>query len=158
MRPRKVSAAVAILALLSVPVLAQTRNGCLDNKDHAKAIKACSAIIRADPKHAVAYHKRGDALAKNGDTGQAIADYTKAIQLNPTYAPAYNSRAMAFVSNGDYTRAVADATKASEMQSRKKQQVKARSPVRAKPKASSWASAKGKTKEAETTFNPFAGM
>jgi tetratricopeptide (TPR) repeat protein len=155
MRRRKVGVAVAMLTLLSAPAVAQSRNACLDAKDYSKAIKACSDVIRTNPKDAVAYRMRGDALAKNGDTGQAIADYTKAIQLNPTYVPAYNSRATAFVNKGDYTRAVADATKASELRSQRKQQVKALPPVRAKPKASSWASAKGGDKKGETPFNPF---
>ena len=155
MRPRKFSVAVATLALLSVPAVSQSNKACVDTKDYIKAIRACSETILSRPKDAAAYHMRGTVLAKNGDTGQAIADYSKAIQLNPTYVPAYNSRAQAFVTKGDYERAVADVTKAGEVASQKQQQVKAMAPVRAKPKMSSYASAKAKDKEATVPFNPF---
>ena len=161
MRPRKFSVAVVTLALLSVPAVSQSNKACVDTKDYVKAVKACSETIISRPNDAAAYHMRGTVLAKNGDTGQAIADYSKAIQLNPAYVPAYNSRAQAFVTKGDYERAVADVTKAGEVASQKRQQAKAKAPVRAKPKMSSYASAKTKDNEQKAPFNPFddrAGM
>ena len=161
MRPRKASVALAIIALTSVPALAQSRNSCVETKDYVKAVKACSEIIRSHPKDASAYQMRGDVLAKNGDLGQAIADYNKAIDIDPRLAAAYNARAQAFVTKGDYERAVADVTKAGEVASQKRQQAKAKAPVRAKPKMSSYASAKTKDNEQKAPFNPFddrAGM
>ena len=158
MRPRKFSVAVATFALLSGPAVSQSNKACVDTKDYVKAVKACSETILTSPNDAAAYHMRGTVLAKNGDTGQAIADYSKAIEINPRFAAAYNSRAEAFVAKGDYERAVADVTKAGALGSQKAQPVKAKVakvPVRAKPKMSSWASAKTKDKEAKVLFNPF---
>lgn len=88
MRPSKFSVAVAILALLSVPAVAQSNKACVDTKDYVKAVNACSETIRSRPNDAVAYHMRGTVLAKNGDLGQAIADYSKAIEINPRFAAA----------------------------------------------------------------------
>lgn len=156
MRPTRAGVAGAILVVLSAPVLAQSRNSCFETKDYVKAVQACSEVIRSHPKDASAYHIRGDVLAKNGDLGQAIADYSKAIEINPRFAAAYNARAQAFATKGDYERAVADVTKAGEVGSQMARRVKAKAPVGAKPKMSSWASPKGKDKKGEATFNPFA--
>ena len=119
MRVTLVPLAGAVLVALSVSALADDKNKCLDAKDHHVAIKGCSEIIRRDPKDAIAYYLRGNALAKNGDLGQAIADFSKAIALNPIFAPPYDGRAAAYVAKGDYTRAVADVTKAGELTPKK---------------------------------------
>ena len=110
---------VLLAVCLPFAALADDKNKCLDSRDHHVAISGCSEIIRRDPKDAVAYYLRGNALAKNGDLGQAIADFSKAIALNPGFPPAYDSRAAAYVAKGDYTRAVADVTKAGEVAPKK---------------------------------------
>ena len=110
---------VLLAVCLPFAALADDKNECLDSRDHHVAISGCSEIIRRDPKDAVAYYLRGNALAKNGDLGQAIADFSKAIALNPGFPPAYDSRAAAYVAKGDYTRAVADVTKAGELAPKK---------------------------------------
>ena len=159
MRPKTLGIACAIVAVLAAPVLAQDRSSCLDPKDYYRALKNCSEFIRNHPKDAVAYHMRGDVLAKNGDLGQAITDYSKAIEINPAYAPAYDSRATAYTTKGDYTRAVADVTKAGELAARKGKQVKA-SPIAAtKPKAKARMSSSkpvGASDTKVTPFNPFS--
>ena len=91
------------------------KNDCLNSKDHELRILGCKAMIRRNPKDAVAYHNRGDAYGLNGDIDRAILDYTKAIELNPNYAAAYNSRGRAYTRKGDYVRAVDDVTKAGEL-------------------------------------------
>ena len=157
MRPIAASFACAVVAILAVPVLAQDRSSCLDSKDYYRAIKSCSEFIRSHPKDAVAYHMRGDVLAKNGDLGQAIADYSKAIEINPAYAPAYDSRATAYTNKGDYTRAVADVTKAGELAARKGKQVKASPLAATKPKAKMWSSKPVRASDTKVTpFNPFS--
>jgi tetratricopeptide (TPR) repeat protein len=103
------------LVLLTTAALAESKNDCLDSKDHDLRIKGCSAIILRNPKDVIAYHNRGDAYGLKGDVDRAIADFNKAIELNPNYAPAYNSRGRAYTSKGDYVHAVADVTKAGEL-------------------------------------------
>jgi len=134
MRETLVRLAGAVLVAFSVSALADDKNKCLDAKDHHVAIKGCSEIIRRDPKDAIAYYLRGNALAKNGDLGQAIADFSKAIALNPGFAPPYDGRAAAYVAKGDYTRAVADVTKAAELAPKKGQKA-AKATVTASDKA-----------------------
>ena len=160
MTRRKVAVAAAIVCALWAPALAQDRSSCIETKDYVKAMKACSELIRSNPKDASAYRLRGDVMAKNGDLGQAIADYNKAIEIDPRSAAAYNARAQAFVAKGDYERAVADVTKAGEVRSHKAQAIKpkaqtAKAPVRARPKMAGSASAKEGDKKG-ATFNPFA--
>jgi Flp pilus assembly protein TadD len=153
---RKMAAvAGTILFMLSAPSLAQDRSSCLEAKDYLKAVKACSEIIRSDPKDASAYHMRGIVLAKNGDLGQAIADYSKAIEIDPRFAAAYNSRAEAYVAKGDYAHAVADVTKAGEVGSRKAQPVKAKMVVKPKPKVMRAAAKAIDTEPREPPFSPF---
>lgn len=167
MLERLAPVAAVLLVVLPVPAPAQDRSGCADAKDHHRAIKGCSEIIRKDPKDAIAYYMRGNALAKNGDLGQAIADYSKAIALNPRLVPAYNARATVYVTKGDYTRAVADVTRASELSSAKPAPAKAKAPDPpkatatsakapdpAKAKVSSDKASKPKVKQ-EEPFNPF---
>ena len=91
------------------------KSDCLNSKDHELRILGCKAMIRRNPKDAVAYHNRGDAYGLKGDIDSAISDYTKAIELNPNYAAAYNSRGRAYTRKGDYVRAVDDVTKAGEL-------------------------------------------
>ena len=91
------------------------KSDCLNSEDHELRILGCKAMIRRNPKDAVAYHNRGDAYGLKGDIDSAISDYTKAIELNPNYAAAYNSRGRAYTRKGDYVRAVDDVTKAGEL-------------------------------------------
>ena len=146
----------AILFTLSAPLLAQDRSSCLETKDYVKAIRACSDIIRNNPKDASGYRSRGDVLAKNGDLGQAIADYSKAIEINPRFAAAYDSRAQAYVAKGDYERAVADVAKAGEVASQKAPLVKSKPVAKPKSKVSRRAAA-AKTIDTvpKEPFNPF---
>jgi Flp pilus assembly protein TadD len=153
------SLAAAILIVQAGPAASQDPKACAQAKDNAQAIRSCSEIIHAKPRDAVAYHLRGDALARNGDAGQALADYSKAIQLNPGYAAAYESRAMVYTTNGDFTRALADATKATELKKAPEtrgQETHGMVTAKAKPKTSAWASRKrAETKQEPPAFNPF---
>jgi len=151
--------AAAIVVVQAGPAASQGAKACVEAKDNVQAIRSCTEIIRAKPRDAVAYHLRGDALARNGDAGQALADYNKAIQLNPRYAAAYESRAMVYTANGDFTRAVADATKATELKKAPEtrgQETHGTLTAKAKPKTSAWASRKpAETKQEPPAFNPF---
>jgi tetratricopeptide (TPR) repeat protein len=107
--------ATAGLLLLSTSAWGDSKSDCLAKESHELRIKGCTAIIKLNPKDAIAYHNRGEAYALKGDVDRAISDYNKAIELSPNYAPAYNSRGRAYTSKGDYVHAVADVTKAGEL-------------------------------------------
>ena len=108
-------ALVASLGLVATAALADSKNDCLDSKDHELRIKGCSALLQRNPKDVVAYFNRGDAYGHKGDLDRAISDYTRAIELDANYAAAYNGRGRAYTGKGDYTHAVADVTRASEL-------------------------------------------
>jgi tetratricopeptide (TPR) repeat protein len=120
MRVLPAMAARAIFALLSTAAIADDKSDCLNDNDRELQIKACSAIIQRDAKHAMAHYKRGVAYQFKGELDRAIADYNNAIELRPRSARAYESRGSAYASKGVYTNAVADVTKASELAARKK--------------------------------------
>jgi tetratricopeptide (TPR) repeat protein len=87
-------AAIAVIVLASATgALADTQTEC-DREDGPpdQAIVACSQVIKADPRAAWAYFKRGNAYQVKGELDRAIADYDKAIALDPMLAVAYNNR------------------------------------------------------------------
>ena len=63
--------------------------------DYDRAMADFNETIRLDPKHALAFRRRGVIYAKKGDYDRAIADYNEAIRLDPKYALALCNRGMA---------------------------------------------------------------
>ena len=80
------------------------------NDDLDKAIAAYDDAIRADPKWAVPYAKRGDLYDDKGDQDRAIADLGEAIRLDPNYSWAYAIRGYILDQKRDYDGAIADYT------------------------------------------------
>lgn len=85
---------------------------CTQNKDIELQIRACSALIKQNPRNAVAFYNRGmayrikavaesfGAMMEGGNGGssmpqynKAFQDFTKAIEINPAYVEAYWGRA-----------------------------------------------------------------
>jgi len=54
--------------------------------EFGNAIQDYSAIIRAQPGNATAYHERGLAYLKESQFPRAIADFSEAIHLNSNYS------------------------------------------------------------------------
>ncbi len=71
------------------------------------AIAEFAKAIGIDPANAVAYLRRGSALAAKGDAS-ALADFGEAIRLDPNLADAYLRRARLLMSRGDHGQAVKD--------------------------------------------------
>ena len=82
------------------------------NDDLDKAIADYTEAIRADPKWAVPYAKRGDLYDDKGDQERAIADLSEALRLDPNYAWAYAIRGYILDQQGEHDRAIADYTQA----------------------------------------------
>jgi tetratricopeptide (TPR) repeat protein len=57
------------------------------------AIKHYNEAIRRDPKLALAYTHRGEALATKGKLESAVKDYNQAIKIDPKHPVAYNNLA-----------------------------------------------------------------
>ena len=64
------------------------------------AIVFFSEVIRIEPGHAVAYHRRGIAQSILGEHELAIEDYDEAIRLSPELAAAYANRGNAYYALG----------------------------------------------------------
>ena len=96
------------LWLAGSAALAGPREDCANAKDPDLAIKACSQLIRRNPRDTAAYGGRGIAHANKGDYDRAIADLDEAIRLNPRDGRAYSSRGTVYSEKGAYDRAVTD--------------------------------------------------
>ena len=68
--------------------------------------------IRANPKDAAAYARRGVALRYKGELDSAIKDLTEAIRLDPASAFWFLNRGIVWASKKDYYKALADYTEA----------------------------------------------
>jgi tetratricopeptide (TPR) repeat protein len=100
-----VSQALRYLALEGVIDRCNTDGG------GARAISACTELVRRSPINFVAYYNRGNAYQdlRDGDRPRGLH---QAIDLNPYYAAAYNNRGNAQLRAGFYENAIADFTKA----------------------------------------------
>src|SRR5689334_7446036 len=93
---------VAVIASYIVRDIAMKRvlDRCDTDGGGARAISACTELIRRDPTDYIAYYNRRNAHQDLGDRDQAIADYTKAIDIVPSYVAAYNNRGNAYLRAG----------------------------------------------------------
>jgi TonB family protein len=103
------------IVVATTPAIADTRQDCFQHKDPDLRLKACTQIIRSDPRAAPAYYNRGLAYEDRGDYDHAIADFNKAIELNPTDAIAYNNRAWAYFKMGKAAQGLPDVEKSLEL-------------------------------------------
>jgi Caspase domain/Tetratricopeptide repeat len=87
-------------------------------KDQDRVIRACSQLLRQNPRDSERYNNRGNAYALKGDYGRAIADFTEAIRLNPRYFQAYANRGLTYKDKNDYANAISDLTQAIRLDSR----------------------------------------
>jgi len=94
-RYRKLAAASAALACLSVlPAWGIDLRDC-DSPDPGRRIEACTAILHRGKDKAAwggAYNNRAGAFMAKGDYDRALADYDMAVQLNPEVAAGWLNR------------------------------------------------------------------
>ena len=90
------------------PAQAGPREDCNQRTDHDLAIRACSDLIRSNPRDALALSNRGNSYRMKRDYERAIVDLDKAVRLNPYYARAFGRRGAAYRLKGDYDRAIWD--------------------------------------------------
>src|SRR5215469_7365784 len=98
---------IAVLAQ-SATALADDAKDCVQDKDHALSIRACTELIRSEPNNAIAYNHRGNTLRSAGQLTLAIADHSKAIEIDPTCVVAYANRCMDYIQMDQLDRALPD--------------------------------------------------
>ncbi len=77
----------------------------LKRGDLAKALIECETAIKADPKFARAYLRKGVILAQQKRFHEAIAEFQKALRFEPELAMAYNNLGLAYQSIGNFVEA-----------------------------------------------------
>lgn len=106
---------IIVVSLCSVTtVIGQVRSKCDLRSAADDAIKACSDLIRRNPRDAAALESRGFAYNHKGSQELALADYTSAIKIAPS-ANLYLRRAALFGLQDKYDEAIEDLTKAIEL-------------------------------------------
>ena len=88
---------------------------CEKSRDWPLKIRACTAVIAADPRAGWAFINRAWAYERNGQFQNALADGNKAVELSPRQPMAYVNRAAAHIALKDYDRALADTNKALQL-------------------------------------------
>ncbi|MCS3919755.1 tetratricopeptide repeat protein [Fervidibacter sacchari] len=77
----------------------------LKQGDLAKALSECENAIKADPKFARAYLRKGVILARQKRFHEAIVEFQKALRFEPELAMAYNNLGLAYQSIGNFVEA-----------------------------------------------------
>jgi tetratricopeptide (TPR) repeat protein len=63
-----------------------------NTKEYSEALKVYDAIIKREPKNAIAHNNRGVVLEAMNNRTAALDAYKKAIELKPDYAEAKANR------------------------------------------------------------------
>jgi S1-C subfamily serine protease len=106
--------ALLIAFAIAIPgALAEAVRDC-DSNNHDVAIRACTQLIKKNPRNAAHYFNRAVSYRETGKEDLALADYSRAIELNPRYYQALNNRGSIYIGRRDNQRALDDFTRAVE--------------------------------------------
>lgn len=87
----------------------------VDAGDDEQALASFDEALARSPKHALAYHDRGNAYRRLGNLTQAIGDHSKAIEYKPGWAEAYYQRGFDHSDAQEPVQAILDYSKAIEL-------------------------------------------
>jgi tetratricopeptide (TPR) repeat protein len=104
----------SLVGLCAAASLAQAESNedCSQRIDNDLAIRACSDLIRRNPRDGWAYANRGDAYRRKGENDRAIDDLNEAIRLDPRDLSAYVYRGQVYEAKGKRCNAIEDYNKA----------------------------------------------
>ncbi len=107
---------VLVMILVSSPVLFADEKAAeeaykkgmamAEKRDHEKAVEAFTEAIKADPKTALIYDRRGDSYLKLGKFKEAIADFDHFLKANPRVEPEHWRRGIAYYYAGQHKEGV----------------------------------------------------
>jgi tetratricopeptide (TPR) repeat protein len=66
------------MTMTAPAALAEVSRDCASN-NHELAIKACTQMIKQNPRNAIAYYNRAISYTETGQHDLALADYNRAI-------------------------------------------------------------------------------
>lgn len=102
----------AILTLLVATVLASPARADLakdcDSDNDEVAIKACTQLIRQNPRNPTTFYNRAISYQNLGRQQEALEDYNAAIKLNPKHPDYFHNRATAHDRLGNLDGAIED--------------------------------------------------
>jgi Flp pilus assembly protein TadD len=84
--------------------------------DYTEAAGLASAVIRADPSNALAYHILGLADARRGLTEEAITSFKKSVELDPQFALAWFNLGVVEETQGEFASALTDYRTAADLE------------------------------------------
>jgi S1-C subfamily serine protease len=114
----RIGTLLVALVVAAPPALAQQAVRDCASNNHEQAIRACTQLIRRNPRHAVYYYNRAVSYVELGKVDLALADYNRAIELNPRYVEALNNRGRIYLRQGDNERALQDFNRAIQVNPR----------------------------------------
>jgi tetratricopeptide (TPR) repeat protein len=83
-------------------------SGCELTQPPSRIIKACAAVLAAEPKNADALARRGNAYQKMGDNAAAFRDFNEAIAIDPNHSFALSRRISLQMTSGNQSGTQAD--------------------------------------------------
>ena len=95
------------LAFASFSARADVIKDCAGD-DEEVVIKACSELIRRNPKNHVAFYNRGIAYDATRHHREAIEDYSSAIKIDPKVASYFHNRGVSHSALEELDRAIED--------------------------------------------------
>jgi tetratricopeptide (TPR) repeat protein len=124
---------LAILGLLvfASPVRADLARDC-DSDNDELAIKACTLLIKQNPRNPTTFFNRGISYQNLGRHQEALEDYNAAIRLNPKEADYFHNRATAYDRLGELDRTIEDCNTALKLRPNDNQTIGTRAWARAR--------------------------
>ena len=83
-------------------------SGCEVTQPPSRLIKACAAVLAAEPKNADALAQRGNAYRQMGDNAAAFRDFNTAIAIDPNHSFALSRRVSLQMTSGNQSGTQAD--------------------------------------------------
>jgi tetratricopeptide (TPR) repeat protein len=83
-------------------------SGCEATQPPSRVIKACAAVLAAEPKNADALAQRGNGYRQMGDNAAAFRDFNAAIAIDPNHSFALSRRVSLQMTSGNQSGTQAD--------------------------------------------------
>jgi serine protease Do len=111
---RRIALVFAFVVIAAPAAFGEAVRDCASD-DHEIAIRACTQLIKKNPRNATYFYNRAISYRATGEINLALSDYNRVIDLNPRHFEALNNRGTIYIGRGDNQRALADFTRATDI-------------------------------------------